>query len=58
MWLGKGYDPEGMIQPLPPAGDAKWKKWSKKGYAEGKVSDWDVLKAVKVASKAAPVKVS
>lgn len=53
--LGKGYSTEGMVQALPAAESEKWKGWKKAGYTEGKVSDWDVLKAVSVETPVAPV---
>ena len=44
---GKGYDAEGMTHPLPPEGDEKWKKWSKKGYEDVPVDRFDVIKPIK-----------
>ena len=41
--LGAGYDPSKYAQPLPAKGSDKWKQWSKKGYEEGNVADFDVL---------------
>ena len=45
--LGKNYDPQEMTHPLPEAGSDKWKKWAKKGYKPGKVSDFAVLASPK-----------
>jgi len=44
---GLGRNFEAQVHPLPEPGSDKWKEWSKKGYTEGKVSDWDVLFAIK-----------
>jgi len=41
--LGKNYDAEGMTHPLPEPSSDKWKKWRKRGYEEGRVTDFDVL---------------
>ena len=47
-YLGKNYDPDCMTHPLPD-GDAltaKLKVWSKKGYEESPIGDFDVLTEV------------
>jgi len=44
--LGKGYDAECMTHPLPAPDSDKWKAWTKKGYAPGKVSDFIVLESI------------
>jgi hypothetical protein len=50
--LGKNYDPVHYTHPLPAEGDAKWKEWTKRGYEEGKVSDFRMLTQVEVKAKA------
>ena len=43
MGVGANYDPGQMRQPLPAEGDAKWKKWAKKGYKEVNIDDYPVV---------------
>jgi len=50
MGTGANYDAEGMVQPLPAEGDAKWKAWKKKGYEEANIDDYPVVR--KIGSKA------
>lgn len=44
---GPGFDAEGMTHDLPEAGNAKWKKWSKKGYEFTKdIAKFQVLQVI------------
>lgn len=45
-----------MTHPLPAEDDPKWKAWSKRGYSEAKVSDFDILQQVKSKSSKAKAK--
>ena len=49
--LGKGYTPEAYAMALPPEGDEKWKKWSKKGYEDWthRIGEFDVLEDLRKA---------
>ena len=44
--LGRNFDAECMTHPLPAPDSPKWKSWTKAGYAEGHVDDWECLQLI------------
>jgi len=53
--LGKGYNPETLVKPLPETGSEKWKKWTKDGYTPSNMADFPCFEQIKTGQPEAPV---